>query len=787
MINKQTMSGEATGRARPTFAALGSLLVLGCVGTTPGGPDQGNRLAGKAVTGSTGVEHGDRLVDGALAPVGDFWNTALTMILPSPEAFVTIDLGQELPIAAAFIQADNNDQYSLSGSIDGTTFTPLWEAPPVRGAGLRVRKTDAISGRARYLRLSASGGDGAFSVSELQVFSAVPAAWPEPPGGRGADEKSPHTQWILLFGLACGAFLVIGCHGSPRRGALLALLPIAAGGQLVVDLWGGSHPFSDQDVSLLRSTLGAIALLAVMRPFLWARPGWVIDRRRITALLGALAVLAVACFFNLGRAQFWDAKQRQPSFIHNYDMRVYFPVAKYFHELKYDGLYLASVAAYIENTPGASVETLANVELRDLRNHEMRRVRDVADQIQAIHQRFSAERWDDFKRDMRYFHETMGRDYFTTLTDHGGNATPVWLTVAHFMFAHAHASNGLLWVTALLDPLLILLFAFVAARTFGVRTAFVCLIIFGANDLYMFGTDWAGSTLRNDWMAALGLGICALKVQRWYLGGALLAYAGLIRAFPAIAVFGLAVPPIWWLFDARRADGVWPSLRELAREHEGTLRAILGAAVAVVVLFALSSAVLGPSAWIGWARKAAVLTSGYHVNHVSYHSIVSTDYETWELADHWTRSTGRIVLYALGIAGYGLLIVRAARNRPPHQAAVVSLFLIPVVFYAANYYFHYVFLLPLLAVADGEDRLDARLWGLLLGMCVAEYAATVAPSLSQHFVTESIVLLATFLAMLVLLNREPEARGWDDDEDAEDDAGEGEAPSDAPTGAPVAS
>ena len=48
-------------------------------------------------------------------------------------------------------------------------------------------------------------------------------------------------------------------------------------------------------------------------------------------------------------------------------------------------------------------------------------------------------------------------------------------------------------------------------------------------------------------------------------------------------------------------------------------------------------------------------------------------------------------------------------------------------------------------------------WALLLGMCAAEYLATVAASLSQHFVTESICLLATYLAMLILLNREPQA------------------------------
>jgi hypothetical protein len=189
------------------------------------------------------------------------------------------------------------------------------------------------------------------------------------------------------------------------------------------------------------------------------------------------------------------------------------------------------------------------------------------------------------------------------------------------------------------------------------------------------------------------------------------------------------------------------------------LRAIGAAAVTVLALVALSSAVLSPSAWIGWAKKAAVLTSGYHVNHVSYHSIISTDYETWEMAEGWTHSFPRIALYALGIVGFGVLTLRAARNRAPHHAAVIALLMIPVAFYAANYYHHYVFLLPLLAFADGNDRRDARIWAAVLGMCAAEYLATVATSLSQHFVTESICLMIAFLVMLVLLNREAEARG----------------------------
>jgi len=84
--------------------------------------------------------------------------------------------------------------------------------------------------------------------------------------------------------------------------------------------------------------------------------------------------------------------------------------------------------------------------------------------------------------------------------------TPAWLAIAHLLFARTQASNATLLAGAWLDPLLLLLVAVMIASTFGARTAFVCLLVFGATDFYMFGTNWAGATLRNDWMFAIALG-----------------------------------------------------------------------------------------------------------------------------------------------------------------------------------------------------------------------------------------------------------------------------------------
>ena len=63
------------------------------------------------------------------------------------------------------------------------------------------------------------------------------------------------------------------------------------------------------------------------------------------------------------------------------------------------------------------------------------------------------------------------------------------------------------------DLVLLLLTFVMIGRCFGLRTALVSMVVFGSNDFIMYGTNWAGSTLRHDWLAYLGLGACAVKSE----------------------------------------------------------------------------------------------------------------------------------------------------------------------------------------------------------------------------------------------------------------------------------
>src|SRR6185503_11999021 len=176
-------------------------------------------------------------------------------------------------------------------------------------------------------------------------------------------------------------------------------------------------------------------------------------------------------------------------------LRQYHATAKYFREIGYFRLYDADVAAYAEDS-GISLESLASTKVRNLDTNEVTTVGHRIDEIRAVKQRFSPERWSAYKRDARHFRQTMGtQQWLETMLDLGANATPVWMTIAHFLFSGFDASNRSFLITGLFDPLLFLVMFAAIGRCFGLRAMFVSMIIFGANDFIMYGTNWGGATL----------------------------------------------------------------------------------------------------------------------------------------------------------------------------------------------------------------------------------------------------------------------------------------------------
>jgi hypothetical protein len=781
-VTRQRQDGWLSWRCVCWLLAATLLCVLlGCAaesaatGSSTASGDTPNLLHGLEPVKAVGVRRAHVLADGITAVAGDHWKTNLTAIFRSSESFVEYDLGKLTRIDAAFLSADNNDAYDITISDDGTSYRLLWQARRVSRPGVQPRSRTGLGARARYVRINPLRGDGSYAVSELQLYAGQPAVFPPRlQAERGLLPDEALRPKIVWFGVALALLALLAHRRSPHwLIALLALLPLYA----AVDLWRGLNmawPIEAREVSLFRAMVAGVTAAVVLREVF--APARLLAHRRVSvAVLTVTGALALLCFYNLGRPQFHDHKHDVPSLVHNFDMRVYYPVAKYFKELRYDGLYLASVAAYADDDPKVTVQSLGDVSLRSLSTHRMQRVADVQAEIEQARARFSPERWEAFKRDMRYFRETMGvDDYLGSMRDHGANATPVWFAVTHLIFGATVASNPTLLVGASLDLLLLLAMFVVVGRTFGIRTMLVSMVVFGANDFYMFGSNWAGATLRHDWMAALGFGLCALRRERWVLGGALLAYAGLIRAFPALALAGVMVPTLWWLREYRRTHGRMPSWRLIRKRQRAVGRVIVGAAACVAGLFLLSVVVLGFEAWTGWAHKIGMLARGPHVNHVSLRALVafSPDTTLEALANappgspSWTSHQhrllqSRMLLFAVLIATYVWAVIVAARKKRMEQAAVLGLFLVPVVFNPSNYYAHFVFLIPLLAVEARRSaaaavpdfplvRSDGLIWLSILAVCCAQYWTVLTDELDLHFVYASMLLMLALTAVLAV-------------------------------------
>lgn len=741
-------TSSVRGMFRPTVVSFLLVLAAWLAACSSGGRVEGELLRGRSPVESEGVVHAERITDGVVPPAGSAWNSNRTAQFRSHKAFVVYDLGREVSIGAIDLLGDNNDEYEVLLSPDGQTFERAWLARREPSSGVQWRRGSELEKKGRFVKLAIRGGDQGVSVAELSLRED-PHSSPALQKVSADDDTLTFRHRLLWLGtIALGAVLLASARaGLFWNGALLILFLVGA--HQALETLRESYPVGQIEVSLARATSAVLAIFVVAREAFspkrfapWAPLHFTV--------LGVAALLAIATFFNLGNPQFYDAKAKEPSIVHNYDMRVYFPVAKYFDELKYDGLYLGSVLSYAEEHGGLETRQIREVELRDLRDHRMRRVKEVMAEFPRIRARFSDARWQEFKRDMAYFWETMGPGaYLGSMRDHGGNATPLWLTIAHLLFRKVQASNEVLIAAAALDPLLLLLFAVCTWRAFGARTALVSLVIFGANDFYMFGSNWAGATLRNDWMVYLGLGACALKTGRYKLGGALLAFSALIRAFPAISLIALAVPVVYDLFRQYQEKKALPSWAEIWKTQRWFFDAAIGAAAFAAVAVVLSSVVLGVEAWPLWVSKISSFTASPHVNHVSLLTVTSGSEGNQQLV-----LRARWPLHAAAVILYVVLALWAAYRRPPYVAALLGILLMPVFMYPANYYIHFVFLLallveePLRAGTVTAARVSGRVWLAVLGLCAAQYFTVKEQALDLHFYNASVLLMAATLFVL---------------------------------------
>ena len=287
--------------------------------------------------------------------------------------------------------------------------------------------------------------------------------------------------------------------------------------------------------------IAAVAALALRH----LRPGTLAPGRAGPRLAAAAAVAALA-YTNFGLFHGWPP-------LHTRELFHYFLGSKYLPELKHDGLYVASMAAQFERHP----EVPAQPFMRNLRTNRIVPLAELEGSYRQVRERFDGGRWREFVDDHDFF-VTPGHPERLDLyrLDHGFNASPTWSFVARLFSRWMRAGTGSFLFLASLDLLLMAGTCFAIGRTYGGRVAAMVVLLLGLGAPWRF--DWIGGAfLRADWFAALGLGICALKRERFAWAGALIGYAAMIRVFPAAFLVGPTLvalrqwtqgsPPRWWL------------------------------------------------------------------------------------------------------------------------------------------------------------------------------------------------------------------------------------------------
>jgi hypothetical protein len=745
------------------------LLVLGLIFACSGascrrdGSKQGeNLLDGRSPMRSSGVRRAEVLTDGKAVRDGDAWLSTGTAQFSSSAAHVDYDLGSERTLSAIWLQGDNNDEYDVLVSKDGTNFELAWGAQPVSEVGMQPRFVSGLKFVGRYVRIHAARGDDALSLSEVQIYSSPPPTFP--PQIRRANSLGLEQlvrDRALVFGFALILLVLLARRGAARWwNAALWVVAAAAGAWAVmafVDAW----PVSNREVSLVRGVVAAVAAFAIVRE-VFSPPRFPAQRGVTLSVLGLCAVVGFLAFYNLGRPQFYHVSKGIPTLAHQLDLRQYYATAKYFEELGYVGIYEADVLAHAEEN-GTAVDALGRYPMRNLETLRDSTVSQERAHIEARRSHFSPERWQAYRADARYFRDAMGNhEYLQTMLDYGGNATPFWMSIAHLLFSAIPPNNTAFTLTGLIDAFLILLTLVAIGRTFGLRTALVCSVVFGANDFIMYGTNWGGSTLRHDWLAYLGLGAAALRSEKWLLGGIFFGFSTMIRAFPALALIGVSIQGGWWIFDYVRRERRIPAWRAFSEQNRGLLRVLLGAVLAIAAGFAFSVLVLSVDAWPEWYTKVRRLESGPHFATLSLRSLVggTTSDQSLILRSRAPVYVAAVVLYTAGV-------IWGCRGKRPEQAAILALTLLPFLLSPANYYSHVVFLFPLLVIeraakssADpGLSAAEVGIWLSLLGMCALQYFTVLVPDLALHFYFESAFLILTLTVVLCLFLYE-RVRDW---------------------------
>lgn len=656
----------------------------------------GNLLASAVVIDSLDLAGNSRAVaDDSILASGAAWGFDRGIRFRTSAGSITYDLGRELPIAAAYLQASAGNLFSLEVSSDGKSYREIWRVPGLRDSvanGFATYSETFVGERGRYVRIGDATGMDSRTITELQLFCEIPAQWPPstttiaaPPLVRGpwVWALGPRTADRIKIAIACAAFLLL--------------------------LWGRTLR--------VRGTPHRFARL---------RDG----------LLIALALAAYTGYYNWGNYHFRER-------IHWHEFFHYYIGSKYFPEVGYTHLYEAACVAEVEQGFRHRVEER---EIRDLTRNELVPatyvLQDPERYKQGFARPFTPARWEAFKKDIAYFRDGAGIEAWEhMLKDHGYNPSPVWNMGGSVLANLGPASDRLIrgflsWI----DPALLLIAFALIVWAFGWRVACIAAIFFGTNQPALY--FWTGGAfLRQDWLLSAIAGLCFLKRGHPLWGGAGLAISTLLRVFPVGFFVGIGLRLVWVLIRERRVDPMGAKI-------------VAGAALATVILLPASSFVAGSArAWPVFFENTKKHSETPLTNNMGLRTVVSFGWESRQrfsydpnLADPFhkfkeaRRQTfqARLPIFLAFLAGYLALLFRVSmREKAWWVLGVFGFGVIPFATELTCYYYSFL----LVAAFLWEKRDAIPIWLLALA-AVTQIIAFKTYFYDVRYMVETLAVLA---------------------------------------------
>ncbi|NOR14356.1 MAG: hypothetical protein GQ544_01495 [Candidatus Aminicenantes bacterium] len=182
---------------RPLFMVVAFLFVL----TLVSGDSQDEDyilLSPRSVQGDGTYENSlQLLIDGRFVDEQSAWDSEQCVFWQDQDTYFVIDLGAEFLIVDILVQVDDNDDYLIEYSLEGSQFIPLfvfYEGYGDTGDGMDTMSSNPGDPnfaslperkrvRARFLRLSASSGDGSYALAEVQAYGYPTESEEEPFSG----------------------------------------------------------------------------------------------------------------------------------------------------------------------------------------------------------------------------------------------------------------------------------------------------------------------------------------------------------------------------------------------------------------------------------------------------------------------------------------------------------------------------------------------------------------------------------------------------------------------------